>query len=207
MAEREEINVGAPPGGWGAPWPLVAEIESVVPHEHWTLVGGLMAQLYSIDRGIAVVRPTDDVDMVVHIETRRGVPNMVARALESIGFVFQPSIDDRSGHGHRFARVAPSAGVTAERDETVDVLIADHPAPRVVERLHGRTMVGIEGGTQALRRTVNAPVEIVSGRVTTVSVPSPFGAVILKAAAYRTDSRGSVASGMGRTRPPVPVHL
>ena len=79
-----------------------------------------MAQLYSIDRGIAVVRPTDDVDMVVHIETRRGVPNMVARALESIGFVFQPSIDDRSGHGHRFTRVAPSAGVTAERDETVD---------------------------------------------------------------------------------------
>lgn len=30
-----------------------------------------------------------------------------------------------------------------------------------------------------------------SGRTTTVSVPSPFGAVILKAAAFQTDSRDS----------------
>jgi hypothetical protein len=41
-------------------------------------------------------------------------------------------------------------------DDFVDVLIADHPAPAVVERLRGRDMVQIEGGTQALRRTINA---------------------------------------------------
>ena len=50
-------------------------------------------------------------------------------------------------------------------------------------------MVAIEGGTQALKRTINARLEIVPGRTTTVSVPFPFGAVILKAAAYHTDSR------------------
>ena len=50
-------------------------------------------------------------------------------------------------------------------------------------------MVDIEGGTQALRRTVNAQLQIVAGTTTTVSVPAPFGAVILKAAAYQTDSR------------------
>ena len=50
-------------------------------------------------------------------------------------------------------------------------------------------MVAIAGGTQALRRTVNARLEIVPGRTTTVSVPNAFGALILKAAAYQTDSR------------------
>jgi hypothetical protein len=50
-------------------------------------------------------------------------------------------------------------------------------------------MVAIEGGTQALRRTVNAQLSIASGRVTTVSVPSPFGGLVLKAAPYQTDSR------------------
>jgi hypothetical protein len=50
-------------------------------------------------------------------------------------------------------------------------------------------MVAIEGGTQALRRTVNARLEIVAGKITTISVPRAFGAVILKAAAYTADSR------------------
>jgi hypothetical protein len=50
-------------------------------------------------------------------------------------------------------------------------------------------MVAIDGGTQALRRTVNARLEIMPGQTTVVSVPSAFGAMILKAAAYRADSR------------------
>jgi hypothetical protein len=70
-----------------------------------------------------------------------------------------------------------------------DLVLAGHAAPRVIEKLRGRTMVAIEGGTQALRRTINARLQIAAGRTTTVSVPSPFGAVILKAAAYQTDSR------------------
>jgi hypothetical protein len=64
----------------------------------------------------------------------------------------------------------------------------DHPAP-AVESLRGRKMVAIEGGTQALRRTVNARLEIIPGTVTTISVPRPFGGVVLNAAAYLTDSR------------------
>jgi hypothetical protein len=50
-------------------------------------------------------------------------------------------------------------------------------------------MVAIEGGTQALRRTINARLEIVPGRTTTVSVPSDFGNLILKAAAHQTATR------------------
>lgn len=71
----------------------------------------------------------------------------------------------------------------------VDVLISDHHAPRVTERLAGRDMVRIEGGTQALRRTINARLEIEPGTITTVSVHGAFGALILKVAAYKTDSR------------------
>ena len=50
-------------------------------------------------------------------------------------------------------------------------------------------MVRIEGGTQALRRTIDARLEITAGTPTSISVPSAFGALILKAAAYTTDSR------------------
>ncbi len=46
----------------------------------------------------------------------------------------------------------------------------------------------IEGGTQALRRTINARLEVATGKPTSISVPSAFGALVLKAAAYTTDS-------------------
>lgn len=127
--------------------------------------------------------------MVLHIETTRGVTAETARALESLGYEFTPSIDDRNAAAHRFRRGDSTVDLVTSGDDVVDVLIADHPAPKVIERLHGRPMVPIEGGTQALKRTVNARLEVVPGRICTISVPSPFGAVILKAAAYRTDSR------------------
>ncbi|MEO9322079.1 hypothetical protein ABFT23_01230 [Nocardioides sp. C4-1] len=74
------------------------------------------------------------------------------------------------------------------RDDVVDVLVADHAPSSVVEPLLGRDMIRIEGGTQALRRTVEARLEIES-RAVSISVPRPIGALILKAAAYRTDNR------------------
>jgi len=188
VADRPTIDVATPAGGWGAPWPSVAEIEAVLPHDKWTLVGGLMAQLHGIHAGIDAVRPTNDVDIVLHVETTRGVASETARALESLGYELAPSIDERNNTAHRFKRRESAVDVTSGPD-VVDVLVADHAAPRVVEKLRGRTMVAIEGGTQALRRTINARLQIAAGRTITVSVPSPLGAVILKAAAYQTDSR------------------
>ena len=52
MVDRLTIDVAGPPGGWGPPWPNVAEIEAVLPHDRWTLVGGLMTRLHGIHRGI-----------------------------------------------------------------------------------------------------------------------------------------------------------
>ncbi|GAA4823504.1 hypothetical protein GCM10025786_34530 [Nocardioides caeni] len=189
MADRPTINVTTPAGGWGAPWPNVAEIEAVLSHDKWTLVSGLMAQLHGIHAGIDAMRPTNDVDIVLHVETTRGIASETARALESLGYELAPSIDERNSTAHRFKRGESMVDVVTSGTDVVDVLVADHAAPRVVEKLRGRTMVAIEGGTQALRRTINARLQISAGRTTTVSVPSPFGAVILKAAAYQADSR------------------
>ncbi len=189
MADRTTIDVASPAGGWGAPWPNVAEIETVLPHEKWTLVGGLMAQLHAIHRGVDALRPTNDVDIVLHVETTRGVAADAANALESIGYTFTPSIDLRTAVAHRFVRGQSRVDLVTSAADVVDVLIADHAAPSVINKLRGKRMVAVEGGTQALRRTMNARLQITPGRTTTISVPSPFGAVILKAAAYQTDSR------------------
>jgi hypothetical protein len=189
VAERATIEVSSPDGGWGAPWPNVAEIEAVLTHEKWTLVGGLMAQLHAIHRGVDALRPTNDVDLVLHVETTRGIAAEAANALESIGYAFAPSIDERNTIAHRFVRGTSRVDLVASATDVVDVLVADHAAPRVIEKLRGKNMMAIQGGTQALRRTINARLQITPGRTTTVSVPSPFGALVLKAAAYQTDLR------------------
>lgn len=187
--ERPTIDVAAAPGGWPSPWSNVAELAEALPQDSWTLVGGLMTQLHTIHHGLGVLRPTNDVDIVLHIEIRRGIPRATATALEGLGYELQPSIDPRTNTAHRFVRGKAAVDVVTESDEHVDVLIADHPAPRVIEKLRGRQMVQMEGGTQALRRTVNARIEIGPATMTTISVPRPFGALVLKAAAYTTDSR------------------
>lgn len=193
-AARPIIDVAAASGGWPDPWPNVAEIAAVLPTDKWTLVGGLMTQLHSIHHGLGIVRPTNDVDIVLHVETTRGVASETATALRSLGYKLRPAVDPRDNTAHRFYRGKSKVDLVASRpdqehEEIVDVLISDHHAPRVTERLAGRNMVRIEGGTQALRRTVNARLEIEPGRTTVVSVPGPLGALILKAAAYGTDSR------------------
>ena len=95
MPDRPTIDVATPVGGWGAPWPNVAEIEAELPHDKWTLVGGLMAQLHGFHAGIDAVRPTNDVDIVLHVETTRGIASKTARALESLGYELVPDLAER----------------------------------------------------------------------------------------------------------------
>jgi hypothetical protein len=184
---RPTIDIAGAAGGWPHPWPNVAELARALPGDTWTLIGGLMTQLHTIHRGIGITRPTNDVDIALHIETDRGLPSATAKALETLGYEFRPPLAARGGHGHRWVRDTTSVDVVTS--DTVDVVTADHAAPKVREQMRGHPMVAIEGGTQALRRTVNARVEIEPGQPTVLSVPRPFGALVLKAAAHRTDSR------------------
>jgi predicted nucleotidyltransferase len=189
MRERPTIDVVAAPGGWPTPWPNVAELSDHLPTERWTLVGGLMVQLHAVHHRVGAIRPTNDVDIVLHVETSRGVPAAAADVLESLGYRLTTPVDPRNKTVHRFTRGDSRVDLLTSTKDTVDVLLADHTAPRVVEKLRGRAMVKIDGGTQALRRTINARLEIVAGQTTTISVPDEFGALILKAAAFQTDSR------------------
>ena len=104
VADRPTIDVATPAGGLGAPWPNVAEIEAALPHDKWTLVGGLMAQLRGIHAGIDAVRPTNDIDIVLHVETTRGIASETGRALEALGYELAPSIDERNNTAHRQVR-------------------------------------------------------------------------------------------------------
>lgn len=189
MADRPTIDIQAAPGGWPTPWPNVAELAAVLPHDKWTLIGGLMVQLHAVHHGIGIIRATNDVDIVLHVETTSGVPATTATALESLGYRLRPPVDPLSSTAHRFTRDGAHVDLVTSGTDTVDVLIADHAAPRVDEKLRGRSMVRVQGGTQALRRTVNARLAIAGDSRTTISVPRPFGALMLKAAAYRADTR------------------
>ena len=203
VIERPFIDVTGAKGGWADPWPNVAELAGVLPHNQWTLIGGLMTQMHAIHRGVDAVRPTNDVDIVLHIETGRGAPVATAKALKTIGYEMKENIDPRNNMGHRWTRGKSHVDVVTSGDgdsgdrrhwdekdqDIVDVVVADHPAPSIEERMRRMDMVKIAGGTQALKRTANYRLKIVSGETTTISVPQPFGALVLKAAAYKTDSR------------------
>lgn len=191
MADRTTVIVPTPSGGWLPPWPNVAEIADKLPHEHWSLVGGLMTQLHAIHHGIDVFRQTSDVDIIVHIETAAGRPGTVAQALRDLGYELRPSINPAEKFAYRFVRGGQVVDVITPGapQDVVDVLVADHTSPSIKKRMLGYDMLPVEGGTQALRRTMNAVLTIESGRDSVLSVPNPFGALILKAAAHKSDSR------------------
>jgi hypothetical protein len=150
-----------------------------------------MVQLHAVVAGLPVVRPTNDVDVLLHVETGPGRAATVARALEELGYTLRPSIDARTGTAHRFVRDGAVVDLVTSGSESsvVDVVAADHAPPRTLERLRGHDLVQVAGGTQALRRTVDAELEITGPTATRISVPDAFGALILKAAAHKTDTR------------------
>lgn len=177
-AERPTWAVEEPVGGFGPPWPLAMELAQSFPPGSWTLIGGLMVQLHAIHGGVRIPRATVDVDMVLHIETFMSWAS-ARRTLTSLGFVLRSPLDPE-GPFHRFLRGG----------DVVDVLIADHPAPRALEeRAPGRVLVGAPGGTSALRKTVDCTIRTADGRRVTISVPDVLGALTLKGGAYLVDSR------------------
>jgi hypothetical protein len=174
----EFLRYPSPFGGRGPPWPDVAELEHLLPRQHWTLIGALMVQGHTLYQGLDVVRPTQDIDVIVHVETRLGRSAQAADALETSD-TGPRSVDPRGCTARRWLRGA----------DIIDVVVADHAPSSLNQRLRGYQMVVVEGGTQALRRTVVASFSVDPGRVTRISLPSVFAALVLKAAAHQVDSR------------------
>lgn len=176
--DRPLWEAPAPPGGWGRPWPQCVELARALPSSQWTLVGGLMVQLHSAVAGLAVSRPTADVDIVLHIESGAATMSSVTGVLRSLGYELRTSVD-HAAPAHRFLR----------GKEQIDVMVADHLAPKMIPSIGGRKPFQVTGGTQALRRTVNCRVTVYGGEHVLISIPNTLGALVLKGAAYQEDSR------------------
>lgn len=172
--ERPTIKIAEPAGGWPQPWPQAFEVAHALPVGSWTLVGGLMVQLHAIASAIPLSRPTTDVDAALHLETGVVSYAEAAAALRGIGYV----PDEGQQHAYRFMRSG----------DIVDAMVADHLAPSHRPRYGGREVFAIEGGTQALQRTVNADIALGNDSLR-LSVPNLHGALVLKGAAILVDSR------------------
>ncbi|GAB2978230.1 hypothetical protein [Actinotalea caeni] len=142
-----------------------------------------MVQAHVLHAGLAVTRPTDDIDVVLHIETGAISWNGARASLRDLGYqLVDPH--DRRDPAHRFVR---SKG---ESRHVIDVLIADHAAPRAVAEQVGRhALVEAPGGTSALRKTVDLRLSTEAGDDVTISIPNVLGALTLEGGAYRVDSR------------------
>ena len=154
-------------------------LTSVLPQGSWTLVGGLMVQLHALRAGLDPTRPTEDVDVLLHIETDRITWPSAQAALIDAGYRLEHGMA-RDSLSHRFRRGA----------DVLDVLIADHVGPWAISaRAGAQPLVSVPGGTSALRKTVDCVIHRSDGTQVTVSVPNVLGALTLKGGAYREDSR------------------
>ncbi len=174
---RRIVELAGSAGSLGHPWPQCLELAKALPAMHWTLVGGLMVQLHAMSAGLAVIRPTMDVDIVLHLEVPSTTVPFVQGVLNRLGYSLQTSLDP-SMPAHRFVR----------GEEQIDVMIADRLAPAVPQRLAGHDMFALPAGSQALQRTMYCSVPDQQGRVL-ISIPNLLGALALKGEAYRQDSR------------------
>lgn len=75
------------------------------------------------------------------------------------------------------------------KNPSVPGKIADHLVPAKVPTIGGRKPFKIASGSQALQRTVNCRMTADDDAPVLISIPNVLGALVLKGAAYREDSR------------------
>lgn len=183
--ERRRVPLSPPSGGWLHPWPNVFELAREMATDKWTLVGGLMVQAHALAHGVKLTRPTDDVDVLLHIEIDATAAVQADEHITALGYQLREPADPRrkSSPHYRYER-ASLLGT-----EKIDVMAADHTAPRSKQLLRGRPMFTVDGGTQALRRTMAYVIDIGDGDVYEISIPDELAALVLKGAAHLADNR------------------
>jgi len=158
------------------PWSLLLEVAQRVSAK-WILVGGLMVQIHALLTGLSPSRTTNDVDMLLDLVANRAAVGRVLADLYAIGFISQdPGWPDAPYH--RLLRDS----------DVIDVLVADHLPAKITPHVLGRPVMAIDGGAQALSRTMSVTVVWEDLQVHVV-IPDLLGALILKAAAAIADNR------------------
>jgi hypothetical protein len=153
----------------------VFEIAKTLGPPPMVLVGGLMVQIHSRLANIGEIRPTRDVDILIDLLAGDATVGVVAGALQGRGFELQTP-KSSGAPAHRFVR----------GDEVVDLLVPDHQSP--APRLGGRPVMQIDGGRQALGKSLDLEVRVSTGTIG-LRIPDSLGALILKSAAHRSDPR------------------
>lgn len=175
MTSRPLVTLDAAATTWHEPpWPSAVELARLLPPSSWTLVGGLMVQLHAALAGLPSSRSTVDVDSTLHLETHVVTFAQAAAILGEAGYV----LDTQTEYAYRFDRGR----------ERVDVMCSDRHSIWKRPRYGGRPLFGISGGTRALQQTIDVDVRTPNDTVRLV-IPSVRGALVLKGAAYREDSR------------------
>jgi hypothetical protein len=177
MTNLRRRRITTPQHGWDHPWPNAFELARVFPADRWTLVGGLMVQAHTLAHGVTVTRPTQDLDMLLHVEIVMGLPREAADILESVLKYELQEAFARKGPVYRFTRGA----------DQVDVMSPDHARPAPM--LRRRPMFAVARGRQALDRRMILVLEAEPNEMIELSIPDELGALVLKGAAYISDSR------------------
>jgi hypothetical protein len=136
-----------------------------------------MVQAHALLSGITPPRTTTDVDLLLDVLSHRTSAHTVVTALRQIGFIAQEPGWPESPF-HRLRRDG----------DVVDVLVSDHLPKHVMPRIIRRPVMAIDGGSQALARTMPISIDAPNGWIT-VEIPDLLGALVLKAAAAMTDNR------------------
>ena len=158
-------------------WELILDLAEQLPENEWVLVGGQMVMLHGLAAGRTPMRASKDVDVLADLVS---APASLARCVEALRRLELTPKPDSAGRVYRFRRDRDSA--------TVDLLAPDHSPPRSFLRTVGGNTIRVDGGTQALRRSL--PLRVSKGdRSAVVPVPGVLGALVLKAAAWLADSR------------------
>ena len=157
-------------------WSALIDLHTLMP-TGWTLVGGQMVHLHCAERGAAPQRPTDDLDAVLDVRANPRVIHDFTATLTRLGF--RSAGTSPAGHQHRWVRGLAS----------IDILIPTGVGERASARrgVSGGTTLQTPAAQQALDRSDDVAV-VVAGRDGIVRRPNLLGALVAKAAAYRTTS-------------------
>jgi len=160
------------------PWDTVVKIADCIKPEKWVLVGGLMVQAHAMIAG-RYVRATSDIDMLIDVMADTKNIHTVIYGLESLGF----ELKEPGLRGTAFHRMM-------KEELIVDLLIADHlPSnKRRLSVVNRWPMLEVSGGAQAVERKSRLNI-FSDGSSVSIITPDLLGALIMKAAAYISDTR------------------
>jgi predicted nucleotidyltransferase len=158
-------------------WETILDIGQALSSDSWMLVGGQMVMLQGLIAGRVMTRATNDIDMLAAalLPPAKAKLSECVRTVKDLGF--KPLEANEPDLLHRF--VHPDDGAI------IDILAPDHQSwPAIIKP--PRATVRIDGGTQALQRA--EVVRVTKGsRSVEIAIPSLLGALVLKAAAFKTE--------------------